>query len=113
MTKGKVVLVAFPFDDFSATKVRPAVCLTNPVGPNRHVIAAFVTSRIPSDLLPSDLLFESGKQDFRETGLRVSSTLRLHRLITISTRFILRRLGEISPSLQAQVDQKLRDQFGL
>jgi hypothetical protein len=29
MTKGKVVLVPFPFDDLSATKVRPAFCLTN------------------------------------------------------------------------------------
>lgn len=32
MMKGKVVLVPFPFDDLSANKVRPAVCLTNPVG---------------------------------------------------------------------------------
>jgi len=31
MTKGKVVLVPFPFDDLSATKVRPAVCLTGPI----------------------------------------------------------------------------------
>ena len=30
MTKGKVVLVPFPFDDLSTSKVRPAVCLTNP-----------------------------------------------------------------------------------
>ncbi len=28
MTRGKVVLVPFPFDDFSGTKLRPAVCLT-------------------------------------------------------------------------------------
>jgi len=37
MTRGKVVLVPFPFDDFSTTKVRPALCLTEPVGPYRHV----------------------------------------------------------------------------
>ncbi len=30
MNKGKVVLVPFPFDDLSSTKVRPAVCLTEP-----------------------------------------------------------------------------------
>jgi len=30
MTRGKVVLVPFPFDDLSAAKVRPAVCLTDP-----------------------------------------------------------------------------------
>ena len=30
MTKNKVVLILFPFDDLSSTKVRPAVCLTDP-----------------------------------------------------------------------------------
>lgn len=30
MTKGKVVLVPFPFDDLTADKVRPALCLTDP-----------------------------------------------------------------------------------
>ncbi len=29
MMRGKIVLLPFPFDDFSATKVRPALCLTD------------------------------------------------------------------------------------
>jgi ABC-type uncharacterized transport system ATPase subunit len=35
MIRGKLVLVPFLFDDLSATKVRPAVCLTEPIGPRR------------------------------------------------------------------------------
>ncbi len=50
MTRGKVVLVPFPFDDLSTTKVCPAVCLTNPIGPHRHVVLAFISSRIPNGL---------------------------------------------------------------
>ncbi|GDZ95047.1 transcriptional modulator of MazE/toxin, MazF [Planktothrix agardhii CCAP 1459/11A] len=49
MTKGKVVLVPFPFDDLSATKVRPAVCLTNPIGQYNHIILALITSTIPTN----------------------------------------------------------------
>ncbi|PZO14654.1 MAG: hypothetical protein DCF25_14660 [Leptolyngbya foveolarum] len=30
--KDKVVLIQFPFDDLSFSKVRPAYCLTNPIG---------------------------------------------------------------------------------
>ena len=45
MMKGKVVLVPFPFDDLSTSKVRPAVCLTYPVGPHRHVIMALISSQ--------------------------------------------------------------------
>ena len=50
MIRGKVVLVPFPFDDFSGTKVRPAVCLTDPIGIHHHVILAFISSRMPSSL---------------------------------------------------------------
>lgn len=49
MTRGKVVLVPFPFDDLSATKVRPVVCLTEPLGAHRHVILAFISSQMPTD----------------------------------------------------------------
>jgi NAD(P)-dependent dehydrogenase (short-subunit alcohol dehydrogenase family) len=43
MTKGEVVLVLFPFDDLSATKVRPAVCLTEPIGRHQHVMLALIS----------------------------------------------------------------------
>ena len=51
MIKGKIVLVPFPFDDLVASKVRPAVCLTNRIGHHHHVIVSFISSRIPADLL--------------------------------------------------------------
>jgi mRNA interferase MazF len=45
MTRGKVVLVPFPFDDLATQKARPAICLTEPVTSHRHIVLAFVTSR--------------------------------------------------------------------
>ena len=113
MIKGKVVLVPFPFDDLSGMKVRPAVCLTDAIGTHRHVILAFITSQVLPDTLDSGVLLDSNQPDFAETGLRVSSTLRLHRMMTATTRLIQRRLGELSPAKQAEVDSKLRTLFGL
>ena len=113
MTKGKVVLVPFPFDDLSSAKVRPAVCLTNPLGTHRHVVLAFITSQIPAFLESSDLVLSVQDFDFPSTGLRVSSTLRLHRLMTVTTSIIRRQLGELSPRLQTEVNARLRDLFAL
>lgn len=113
MTKGKVVLVPFPFDDLSTTKVRPALCLTQPVGIHRHIVLAFITSTIPVDLMETDLVIDSTHIDFEMTGLRVSSTLRLHRLMTVTTSLIERELGNISSGLQNKVDEKLRKLFEL
>jgi len=113
MTKSKVVLVPFPFDDLSTTKVRPAVCLTEPLGPHRHVILAFITSRVPAEPLATDLVLDSSHPEFASTGLRVSSTLRLHRLMTSTTSLIRRELGQLSPDMQVEVDCRLQQLFGL
>jgi hypothetical protein len=72
MTKYDVVLVQFPFDDLSSAKVRPAVCLTEPIGPHQHLILAFVTSRIPAVPLKTDLVIHASGADFASTGLQVS-----------------------------------------
>ena len=113
MAKGSIVLVPFPFDDLTTTKVRPALCLTDPVGPHRHVVLAFITSRVAAELPDSDLLLDTGHPDFAGTGLRVASTVRLHRLTTLSASLIRRRLGRLPQALQPALDEKLRSLFGL
>ncbi|MBI5217165.1 MAG: type II toxin-antitoxin system PemK/MazF family toxin [Ignavibacteriae bacterium] len=106
--KNKIVLVQFPFDDLSSFKVRPAVCLTNTIGSHNHVIVGFITSKIPSDILPSDVILTTSDKDFEITGLRVSSTLRLHRLLTVSKSNFIRELGIIPERIQNTVSTKLK-----
>lgn len=108
-----VVLVPFPFDDLSGQKVRPAVCLTDAVGIHRHVVLAFITSTVPSTPEPTDILLAPGTPDFARTGLRVPSTLRLHRMVTMSTSTIRRQLGILAPGTQDEVQQRLRTLFVL
>jgi mRNA interferase MazF len=113
MTKGKIVLVPFPFDDLTADKVRPALCLTDPIGPHRHVIVAFISSQAPPAVTGTDIVLDSLDKDFAATGLRVSSVLRLHRLVTLTSAVFRRELGELTRNLQREVDRKLITLFGL
>ena len=113
MTKYKVVLVPFPFDDLSSSKVRPAVCLTEPIGQFRHVVLAFITSKVPEELLETDILIASDAQDFEISGLRVSSALRLHRMMTATTNIIRRELGQLSDAQQENIKDKLKTLFSL
>ena len=113
MTKDKIVLVPFPFDDLKAEKVRPAVCLTDPIGQHRHVILAFITSNTNQEFLETDVMLDSNDKNFNVTGLRVSSAIRLHRLMTVTTSLISRELGELSPEVKKQVVDKLRKLFAL
>jgi mRNA interferase MazF len=113
MTRYEIVLVPFPFDDLSSTKVRPAVCLTDPIGPYRHLVLAFITSRRATNPLPTDLIIDVSDAAFTSTGLRVSSTLQLHRLMTATTTLIRRVLGRLSPKMQSDVEDRLRILFDL
>ncbi|WP_235954659.1 type II toxin-antitoxin system PemK/MazF family toxin [Cyclobacterium salsum] len=113
MIKHKIVLVPFPFDDFSATKVRPAVCLTNTIGEYHHVIIAFISSKTPNIPAVSDIVIRENIDDFSITGLAVNSVVRLHRLVTIPKNLIKRQLGELSATQQHAVNKKLKLMFEL
>jgi mRNA interferase MazF len=109
----RVILVPFPFDDLTGNKVRPAVCLTDVTGTHRHVVLAFISSVIPPKLESTDLLLDPSSEDFVNSGLKVRSVLRLHRMVTVSATIILRQLGELTPSLQLHVQQRLRTLFAI
>ncbi|MFO7799676.1 MAG: type II toxin-antitoxin system PemK/MazF family toxin [Rhodohalobacter sp.] len=111
--KYSIVLVPFPFDDFSDLKVRPALCLTSSVGKFEHVVISFISSVIPNKLEPSDVLVEQGSKSWEKTGLHVDSVLRLHKLVTIPKSLIKRKLGELDNELKENIKQKLDHLFEL
>ena len=100
--KYKIVLVPFPFDDLSSNKVRPAVCLTDEIQPFGHIVLAFITSKVSDNSLATDFTLDSQAADFAQTGLKVSSMIRLHRLMTISKSMVQRKLGELSENQQKE-----------
>ena len=91
--KFKVVLVPFPFDDFSASKLRPAVCLTNTISAYNHIVIAFISSQVNMADEKSDIRITRENSDFLKTGLKVDSAIRLHRLVTIPQNLVQRELG--------------------
>jgi len=69
--KFEIVLINFPFDNFSETKLRPALCLTEPLSKYRHIIFAPITSNLNNATENTDLIIENTAVDFDKTGLKV------------------------------------------
>lgn len=109
--RNRVVLVPFPFDDPTSAKVRPAVCLTDIIGPHQHVVLAFITSRIPDPPSETDIVLRPEDPDFAVTGLRVPSAIRLHRLMTVNAALIRRSSGVLPNRVAALVQDGLRKLF--
>lgn len=108
MIKNSIVLVPFPFDDFSITKVRPALCLTSELGTFDHIIIAFISSKIPKDITESDLIIRKNSGEWKGTGLVVDSIIRLHKVVSIPKSLIKRKLGTINASTELKVKKRLK-----
>ncbi|WP_134200510.1 type II toxin-antitoxin system PemK/MazF family toxin [uncultured Algoriphagus sp.] len=91
--RGKVVLVPFPFEDFSTKKVRPASCLSEPIGKFEHIIVAFISSKISDQIEETELEIKPAEVEWQKTGLIVPSVLKLHKIVSLPKNLILRELG--------------------
>ena len=111
--KNKIILVAFPFDDLSGSKVRPALCLSKVVGDYNHVVIAFITSRVEKANEEFDISLYDNDDEFENTGLRQSSAVRLHRLVTIPIIIVKRELGLLPEKYHDDLRHKLRSLFSI
>jgi mRNA interferase MazF len=113
MRPGEIYLARFPFGDVPGMKLRPVLLLTGSLGSVPEVLVAYISSVIPAQLMPSDLLMDPAKPEFQNTHIKVISTLRLHKLATIHSSSIVRFLGHIKPPQLTEVHTRLRTLLAL
>jgi mRNA interferase MazF len=102
--KGKIVLIPFPFTDLTSTKLRPALVLYEG---ERDVIVVFISSRI-GKAKPNDVLIKEENSEFRQTGLKGESFVRVDKIATLSKRLIIGELGVVGPKLKNEINAKIQ-----
>lgn len=94
--QGEVVLVAFPFTDFSGVKQRPALVVSadwfNRANPDCVLVA--ITSNVPARLKRGELLFSAS--DLITAGLSKPSIVRAGKIFTLQQDLIRKPLGKLS-----------------
>ena len=109
MKPGDVCLALFPFGGAGGRKMRPVLVLTAPLGNVPEYVVAYVTSAVPTDLLPSDLPVDpAADAASAATGLTTRSVIRLHKLATLHQRDLVRALGCVADVLLATARERLR-----
>jgi len=113
LKRGDIVLVPFPFTDLTAEKLRPAV-IVSPDPQELDLVIAFISSVVPpGEMAETDFLLMSDHPDFSKTGLKKVSVFKLKKLLTIERTKLIRRLGRVSPTIQEELDRRLRSALGL
>lgn len=101
--KGKIVLISFPFTDLTATKLRPALILYES---EKDVVAAFISSKSKNPKT-TDILIEENHPEFKHTGLKVASVIKLDKVATISKELLLGEIGEVNKRLKDEINRRI------
>lgn len=109
MKVGDIVLVRFPQADLQTGKLRPALVLA--IAPSRHadLLLALISSRIYQAIPKFDEIIAVSDDDYPQTGLKVTSVIRLNRLATVEESVISACLGTISPERLNRIKHRLTD----
>jgi len=103
--KGDVVVLPFPYTDFSGVKKRPAVVIATLRGQN--VILAQITTNQRSD----EDLISLTKKDFASGSLSTDSFIMASLIFTADTSQIEYKTGKITPAKIKEVQNKLIEVF--
>jgi mRNA interferase MazF len=108
MTPGEIYLAYFPYGDAPAWKLRPVLLLTPPIGSVPELLVAYITTVMPTVLLPSDLILDPSNPDHASTKIKTISIVRIHKLATMHQSTFMRKIGALSQTLHDEVQARLR-----
>lgn len=100
MTKGDIILIAFPFRDLQGSKLRPAIVLAVT---NLDVTVCFITTQIGWKE-PTDVLLNPNSTN----RLRKQSLVRTSKIATIDKTLAKGLLGKLETSELTDLNTKLK-----
>ena len=102
---GDIVVAKIPFTDFSGIKIRPAIILKDTNDDD------FIIARITSKLYftENDFLIEN----WEAANLHKPSTIRLHKIASLSETLIIQRIGNLTQHDLQQLVSKIKSFWSL
>ena len=105
MTPGDIVLVAMPTRK-GKTKKRPALVL-QVMRPFDDVLVCGISSQLQYEVKNFDIILDEDTADFRHTGLKKPSLIRLGYITTIAKSKIPGKIGTVPKSVFKELIERL------
>ncbi len=109
---GHIILTPFPFTDLSGNKVRPALVLGVQSGGD-DITVCFISSNIQNKIHKFDVLIDSKEKNFKKTGLKLKSIVKVTKIATLDKAVVLGQIGELDRQIMNKVRNVLKIHLGL
>jgi len=104
---GHIILTPFPFTDLSGNKVRPALVLGEQEGGD-DITVCFISSISPKKVHKFDILIDSKEKNFKNTGLKLKSVIKVVKIATLDKAVVLGKIGELDQKNMQKVKNVLK-----
>lgn len=104
---GQVGLVPFPQVDLTAGKPRPVLLLARVPGPYEDWLVSMFSTKLHQAVQGFDEVINTNASDFEQSGLKVSTVIRVARLAVVSEDMLVGRIGEIGEERLRRIQRTL------
>ncbi len=106
---GQVVVFRFPQTDLEEGKLRPALLLGKLPGNYDDWLICMISSQTSQYIEGFDELMHEDDIDFGESGLKVTSVIRVGRLAVVAGEILIGAIGQVSSERLSRVKKHLSD----
>lgn len=106
---GQIVLFKFPQTNLDEGKLRPALLLGKLPGNYDDWLVCMISSQLRHAIADFDEIIDQEDADFANTGLKVTSLIRIGRLAVINEEILLGTIGSITSDKLQQIKTRLAD----
>jgi mRNA interferase MazF len=106
---GQIVVFRFPQTDLEEGKLRPALLLGKLPGNYDDWLICMISSQTRQYIDGFDEIVRESDNDFGESGLKVTSMIRVGRLAVVSGEILIGAIGQVSTERLSKVKNHLSD----
>lgn len=103
--QGDILLIPIPFSDLTSNKKRPVLVLSNSI--YNQKTEDILVAAITSNLYEKDYSILINNDNMKEGNLKVTSSIRVDKIYTLSKFIVIKKFGSIKLELMDQVKTKL------
>lgn len=104
---GHIVLFTFPQTDQTSGKLRPALVLRSLPGSHDDRLICMISTKLHQQAAGIDELIRSTDNDFSQTGLKLTSLVRVTRIAVVSAEILHGAIGKVTDQRLNRIRSRL------
>jgi mRNA interferase MazF len=107
IAEGQIILFRFPQTDQQIGKLRPALIIRKLPGQYNDWLICMVSSQLDQEITGFDEVMTPKDSDFRDSGLKQPSLIRICRLAVVSGQILIGKIGRVDSRRLSRIKQNL------